>query len=63
LQGVFTVPLQRVTQGGKPGWRYGKHGKVYTYTEGSSSSERMAKRRAIKQGLAIQYRSGEKAEF
>lgn len=57
------MPLQRVTQGGQPGWRYGKHGKVYTYKAGNLASEKAAKRKAIKQGLAEHYSSGEKLEF
>lgn len=57
------MPLQRVVQKGQPGWRYGQHGKVYTYKAGDPASEKRAKRLAIKQGLAIGYESKEKVEF
>ena len=57
------MPLMHVTVGGKPGWRYGKHGKVYTYPAGDKAASQRAKKKAIKQALAIQYRSGEKADL
>jgi len=57
------MPLRRVTKDGRPGWQYGKHGAVYTYKAGNAASEKKAKNLAIKQGLAVQYESGEKVEF
>ena len=56
------MPLQRAVKDGKPGWKYGKSGRVYTYSQGDPQGEKRAKRLAIKQGLAIQHESGEKVD-
>ena len=50
------MPLMRVRAGGKPAYRWGHHGKAYTYTSGNRRSREKAKKRAIEQGLAIEYR-------
>lgn len=57
------MPLVQVTVGGKPGWRYGSKGKVYTYKAGDKAASMAAKKKAIKQALAIQHESGKQAEF
>ena len=57
------MPIQRTTQNGKPGYRYGETGKVYTYSPGNAASRKAAKKKAIKQGLAIANRTGRPAHF
>jgi hypothetical protein len=47
------MPLQRCIADGKPAWRYGESGKPYPYDPDDSESEKMAKKKAIDQGLAI----------
>lgn len=46
------MPLKRCTENGKPGWSWTKN-KCFTYKEGSKSSEKAAKNKAIKMGYAI----------
>jgi len=47
------MPVQKCQSKGKAGWKYGKTGKCYT---GGTA----AKKKAIKQGLAIAQREGRK---
>lgn len=47
------MPVQAVTRGGLPGYRWGASGKVYTYPVGDRAAERRALRRAQQQGEAI----------
>lgn len=47
------MPLMRCTGEGKPGWKYGESGKCYTYEPGNKASALRAKKKAIRQGLAI----------
>jgi hypothetical protein len=47
------MPLMRCTENGKPGWSWTKN-KCFTYKEGSESSEKAAKKKAIKMGIAIE---------
>lgn len=47
------MPLERTTSRGKPGYRWGKSGKIYTYTSGDSASRERAKKKASAQGAAI----------
>lgn len=53
------MPIQSCSENGKNGFQYGNHGKCYTHN-GSSESMKEAKKKAIKQGLAESYKSGEK---
>jgi len=56
------MPLQRCQKAGKPGWRWGERGTCYTYAPGVASSEKVAKRKAMVQAVAIshsQRRAGE----
>lgn len=48
------MPLERCTSGGRPGYRWGKHGKCYTYTPGNARSRSVARARAMRQGRAIE---------
>jgi hypothetical protein len=57
------MPLQRTTVNGKPAYKYGATGKAYPYTPGNAASREAAKKKAIKQALAIQYRSGKPAHL
>jgi hypothetical protein len=57
------MPLQRTTVNGKPAYRYGAMGKAYPYKAGDAASCEAAKKKAIKQALAIQYRSGKPAHL
>lgn len=47
------MPVEHATKDGKPGYRWGKHGHVYTYTPGDEASKARAKRKALEQGQAI----------
>lgn len=47
------MPLQKCETDGKTGWRYGASGTCYTYTAGDATSEKAARRLAVKQALAI----------
>lgn len=48
------MPIQRVVMNGKPGYRWGDDGKVYTYKAGDVKSRTAAKNRALRQGRAIE---------
>ena len=54
------MPVQRCVEDGKPGYRYGKSGKVYHYTPGDIASRNKAKQKAHIQAAAIERRTGEK---
>jgi len=57
------MPLQRTTVNGKPAYKYGATGRAYSYKAGNAASREAAKKKAIKQALAIQYRSGKPAHL
>lgn len=44
------MPVRKCAENGKPGYRYGKSGKCYTYTPGNEASRKRAKQKAIIQG-------------
>jgi len=46
------MPLNECQLDGKPGWRWGQSGKCYVYTPGSEAGSRLARARALKQGVA-----------
>ena len=46
------MPVERVTSNGRPGYRWGASGKVYTYTPGSATSRARAYASAARQGAA-----------
>jgi hypothetical protein len=48
------MPLQTCTSDGKPAYRWGEHGKAYTYNPNDEASRKEAKRKAIIQGVAIE---------
>jgi len=48
------MPVESCRIEGKPGYRWGKSGKCYTYTPGNEQSRNRAKDKAAKQGRAIQ---------
>jgi len=37
------MPVQKCTEGNKPGYRWGQSGKVYTYEPGNKASRECAK--------------------
>jgi len=57
------MPVGRCSENGKSGWRWGEQGKCYTYTSGDKASEKAAKLKAIRQGLAAAYAQGKKPEL
>lgn len=48
------MPVKATTKNGKPGYKYGESGAVYTYTPGNEASRERAKEKAAKQGRAIE---------
>jgi len=48
------MPVQRCTENGKPGWKWGKSGKCYTYEAGNDKASDKAKQKAHIQGAAIE---------
>ncbi len=52
------MPLHRTTRNGKPAFQYGTVGAKYAYTPGNTASREAAKKKAIKQALAIARRTG-----
>ena len=57
------MPIHTTTKNGKPAYQYGKRGAKYAYTPGNKTSRETAKKKAIRQALAIQRRSGVPADF
>lgn len=52
------MPVERVMKGGRPGYRWGKSGKIYYYKPGDPASRSRAKRKALRQGRAAHARRG-----
>jgi hypothetical protein len=57
------MPIHRTTKNGKPALQYGSRGAKYTYTPGNKRSREAAKKKCIKQALAIERRSGVPADL
>ncbi len=57
------MPVHRTTKDGKPAYQWGTSGAKYTYTPGSKASREAAKKKAIKQGLAVAYRNKTRPEL
>jgi hypothetical protein len=57
------MPLQRTTINGKPAYKYGATGTVYPYKAGNAASREAAKKKAIRQALAIHYRTSKPAHL
>lgn len=57
------MPLHRTTKNGRPAFQYGATGAKYTYTPSDAASRKAAKKKAIKQALAIQHRTGRPAHL
>jgi len=57
------MPIHRTTKNGKPALQYGTHGAKYTYAAGNKRSREAAKKKAVRQALAIQRRSGVPADL
>lgn len=56
------MPVMTCTKEGMPGYKFGDSGFCYTYSPGSESERKEAKRRAYIQGSAITSRTGERME-
>jgi len=52
------MPVRRTTKNGQPAYQYGTTGAKYPYTAGNKASRERAKKKAIKQALAIARRTG-----
>ena len=57
------MPLHRTTKDGKPAFQHGTTGAKYTYKPGNEASREAAKKKAIKQALAIARRTGKPAHL
>lgn len=47
------MPIKRCSINGKPGFKWGDEGKCYTYDPDSLSERKAARKKALKQGIAI----------
>lgn len=52
------MPVQPASADGRPGYRWGERGKVYTYRPGDEVGRRRARSLAARQGRAIEARTG-----
>jgi hypothetical protein len=57
------MPIHRATKDGRPAWQWGKTGAKYPYTPGNKQSMMAAKKKAIRQGLAVARSTGKKPEL
>ena len=57
------MPIHRTTKDGKPALQYGDHGAKYAYMPGNKASREAAKKKAVKQALAIARRTGKPAHL
>jgi len=48
------MPVKRCSKNGKPGYKWGDSGVCYTYTSGNKNSRERAKKKALKQGRAVE---------
>lgn len=46
------MPIQTCKEENRPGFRWGRQGKCYTYSPDNEASKKRAKLKAIKQGIA-----------
>ena len=54
------MPLMRCTVKGKPGFKWGRNGKCYTYKAGDKKSMARARQKAVAQAYAIWINQGGK---
>ena len=47
------MPVQPTSQDGRPGYRWGEHGHIYTYRPGDERGRRRARALAARQGAAV----------
>lgn len=47
------MPVQPCREDGRPGYKWGKEGRCYTYVVNKPGAKERAKEKAIKQGLVI----------
>lgn len=48
------MPVESCVLNGKPGFRWGKQGKCYTYKSGDTASRARARAQAARQGRAVE---------
>lgn len=49
------MPVQACQEGGRPGYRWGEHGKCYTYEPGNRRQQAEARLKAEAQGAAARH--------
>ena len=57
------MPIHNTTVDGRPAYQWGKTGKKYVYTAGDKKSRERAKKKAIKQGLAVAHQTKTKPKL
>lgn len=57
------MPVHTTTSKGRPAYQWGTTGKKYTYKAGDAASRLAAKKKAIKQGLAVARRTKTEPEL
>ena len=57
------MPVHRTTVNGQPAYQWGDSGKKYTYKAKDAASRLAAKKKAIKQGLAVAQRTKTRPEL
>ena len=57
------MPIRRTTNNGRPAFQYGTTGAKYTYVPGNTASRQAAKKKTIKQALAIARCTGKPAHL
>ena len=48
------MPVKECEENGKPGFKWGDENKCYTYTPNDKTSKETARKKALKQGVAIE---------
>ena len=48
------MPVKTCVSEGKPGFKWGDEGKCYTYMPGNEEAKERAKKKALRQGRAIE---------
>lgn len=49
------MPVMSCTENNKPGYKFGRSGRCYTYAPGNEEARKRARRRATQQGRAIKW--------
>lgn len=54
------MPIHRTTKNGQPAYQYGASGVKYVYKAGNAASRERARKKAIKQAVAIASQRGQR---